>query len=64
MNASCQQERTDLREHLANLEYMLIKQALDEAAGVCCPMQPDRLKMRRTTLVEKENAQIWYSTGY
>lgn len=42
----------DLKEHLANLEYMLIKQALDEAAGVVAHAA-QRLKMRRTTLVEK-----------
>ncbi|MBN46510.1 MULTISPECIES: sigma-54 dependent transcriptional regulator [unclassified Methylophaga] len=42
----------DLREHLANLEYLLIKQALDEAAGVVAHAA-SRLKMRRTTLVEK-----------
>lgn len=42
----------DLKEHLANLEYLLIKQALDEAAGVVAHAA-QRLKMRRTTLVEK-----------
>jgi sigma-54 specific flagellar transcriptional regulator A len=42
----------DLKEHLANLEYMLIKQALDEAEGVVAHAA-QRLKMRRTTLVEK-----------
>ncbi|MCL5975159.1 MAG: sigma-54 dependent transcriptional regulator, partial [Gammaproteobacteria bacterium] len=42
----------DLREHLANLEYLLIKQALDEASGVVAHAA-SRLKMRRTTLVEK-----------
>jgi sigma-54 specific flagellar transcriptional regulator A len=42
----------DLKEHLANLEYLLIKQALDEAGGVVAHAA-NRLKMRRTTLVEK-----------
>lgn len=42
----------DLKEHLANLEYLLIKQALDEAEGVVAHAAK-RLKMRRTTLVEK-----------
>jgi sigma-54 specific flagellar transcriptional regulator A len=41
-----------LKEHLANLEYLLIKQALDEAGGVVAHAA-NRLKMRRTTLVEK-----------
>lgn len=42
----------DLKEHLANLEYLLIKQALDESTGVVAHAA-NRLKMRRTTLVEK-----------
>lgn len=42
----------DLKEHLANLEYLLIKQALDEAEGIVAHAAK-RLKMRRTTLVEK-----------
>ncbi len=42
----------DLKEHLANLEYLLIKQALDEASGVVAHAA-NKLKMRRTTLVEK-----------
>jgi sigma-54 specific flagellar transcriptional regulator A len=42
----------DLKEHLANLEYLLIKQAVDESAGVVAHAAT-RLKMRRTTLVEK-----------
>jgi sigma-54 specific flagellar transcriptional regulator A len=46
------EEGLDLKEHLANLEYMLIKQALDEAEGVVAHAA-QRLKMRRTTLVEK-----------
>jgi sigma-54 specific flagellar transcriptional regulator A len=46
------EEGLDLKEHLANLEYMLIKQALDEAAGVVAHAA-QKLKMRRTTLVEK-----------
>lgn len=42
----------DLKEHLTNLEYSLIKQALDEANGVVAHAAK-RLNMRRTTLVEK-----------
>lgn len=42
----------NLKEHLANLEYLLIKQALDDAAGIVAHAA-QRLKMRRTTLVEK-----------
>ncbi len=42
----------DLKQHLANLEYLLIRQALDEATGVVAHAA-QRLKMRRTTLVEK-----------
>ncbi|HDY86460.1 MAG TPA: sigma-54-dependent Fis family transcriptional regulator, partial [Methylophaga sp.] len=49
---SLPEEGLDLKEHLANLEYLLIKQALDEAAGVVAHAA-NRLKMRRTTLVEK-----------
>jgi sigma-54 specific flagellar transcriptional regulator A len=49
---SIPEDGLDLREHLANLEYLLIKQALDEAAGVVAHAA-SRLKMRRTTLVEK-----------
>ncbi len=42
----------DLKEHLNQLEYSLIKQALDEADGVVAHAAK-RLSMRRTTLVEK-----------
>lgn len=42
----------DLKEHLNQLEYSLIKQALDEADGVVAHAAK-RLQMRRTTLVEK-----------
>lgn len=42
----------DLKEHLGNLEYNYIKQALDEANGVVAHAAK-RLNMRRTTLVEK-----------
>lgn len=45
-------EGMDLKEHLTNLEYSLIKQALDEANGVVAHAAK-RLQMRRTTLVEK-----------
>jgi sigma-54 specific flagellar transcriptional regulator A len=42
----------DLKEHLNQLEYSLIKQALDEAEGIVAHAAK-RLGMRRTTLVEK-----------
>jgi sigma-54 specific flagellar transcriptional regulator A len=42
----------DLREHLNNMEYTLIRQALDEAEGVVAHAAK-RLRMGRTTLVEK-----------
>jgi len=45
-------EGLDIKEHLNNLEYTLIKQALDEAGGVVAHAA-ERLRMRRTTLVEK-----------
>jgi sigma-54 dependent transcriptional regulator, flagellar regulatory protein len=49
---SLPEEGLDLKEHLANLEYLLIKQALDEASGIVAHAA-NKLKMRRTTLVEK-----------
>ena len=42
----------DLKEHLSQLEFSLIKQALDESDGVVAHAAK-RLSMRRTTLVEK-----------
>jgi sigma-54 specific flagellar transcriptional regulator A len=42
----------DLKEYLADLELRLIVQALDEADGIVAHAA-QRLKMRRTTLVEK-----------
>lgn len=42
----------DLKEHMANLEYSLIQQALQESDGVVAHAAK-RLNMRRTTLVEK-----------
>ena len=42
----------DLKEHLNSLEYTLIKQALDETDWVVAHAAK-RLKMGRTTLVEK-----------
>jgi sigma-54 specific flagellar transcriptional regulator A len=42
----------DLKEYLNNLECALIKQALEESGGVVAHAA-QRLKMRRTTLVEK-----------
>jgi sigma-54 specific flagellar transcriptional regulator A len=49
---SLPEDGLDLKEHLANLEYLLIKQALDESNGVVAHAA-NKLKMRRTTLVEK-----------
>ncbi|HEC72985.1 MAG TPA: sigma-54-dependent Fis family transcriptional regulator, partial [Methylophaga aminisulfidivorans] len=49
---SLPEDGIDLKEHLANLEYLLIKQAIDEAEGVVAHAAT-KLKMRRTTLVEK-----------
>ncbi len=45
-------ENFDLKEHLSNMEYNFIKQALEEANGVVAHAAK-RLNMRRTTLVEK-----------
>ena len=42
----------DLKQHLANLEYLLIKQSLEESLGVVAHAAK-KLKMQRTTLVEK-----------
>ncbi|WP_455198041.1 sigma-54 dependent transcriptional regulator [Kaarinaea lacus] len=42
----------DLKEHISSVECQLIQQALDEADGVVAHAAK-RLKMRRTTLVEK-----------
>ncbi len=42
----------DLKEHLQNLELSLIQQALTESGGVVAHAA-ERLRMRRTTLVEK-----------
>lgn len=42
----------DLKEHLSQLEFSLIRQALEEADGVVAHAAK-RLSMRRTTLVEK-----------
>jgi sigma-54 specific flagellar transcriptional regulator A len=45
-------EGLDLKKHLSRIEHSLIKQALDEANGVVA-QAANRLRMRRTTLVEK-----------
>ncbi|ADE15430.1 sigma-54 factor interaction domain-containing protein [Nitrosococcus halophilus Nc 4] len=45
-------EGLDLKKHLNRIECSLIKQALDEADGVVA-QAANRLRMRRTTLVEK-----------
>jgi sigma-54 specific flagellar transcriptional regulator A len=45
-------EGLDLKEYLGNLEQGLIQQALDEAGGVVA-RAAERLRIRRTTLVEK-----------
>lgn len=49
---SLPEDGLDLKQHLANLEYLLIKQALEEASGVVAHAAK-KLKMQRTTLVEK-----------
>lgn len=46
------QDGIDLKEHLTQLEYSLIKQALEESDGIVAHAAK-RLRMRRTTLVEK-----------
>ena len=45
-------EGIDLKKHLSELESSLIQQALDDAGGVVAHAA-NRLKLRRTTLVEK-----------
>lgn len=45
-------EGLDLKDYLGSLEQSLIQQALDEANGVVA-RAADRLRIRRTTLVEK-----------
>ena len=45
-------EGLDLKEYLGGLEQTLIQQALDESAGVVA-RAAERLRIRRTTLVEK-----------
>ncbi len=50
--AGLPEEGLDLREHLGQLEIAFIRQALDEAGGVVAHAA-ERLRMRRTTLVEK-----------
>jgi sigma-54 dependent transcriptional regulator, flagellar regulatory protein len=45
-------EGLDLKEYLGGLEQTLIQQALDECAGVVA-RAAERLRIRRTTLVEK-----------
>ncbi len=42
----------DLKEYLGNLESNLIKQALDDCNGVVA-RAAEKLRIRRTTLVEK-----------
>ncbi len=42
----------DLKQHLTDIEIILIEQALDECSGVVAHAA-NRLKIRRTTLVEK-----------
>jgi len=46
------QDGIDLKEHLINLEFSIIKQALDDSEGVVAHAAK-KLSMRRTTLVEK-----------
>jgi len=42
----------DLKQHLANLEYLFIQQSLEESSGIVAHAAK-KLKMQRTTLVEK-----------
>jgi len=51
-NLTLNEDGMDLKEHLANLEVQLIKQALEKTEGVVAHAAK-LLKMRRTTLVEK-----------
>lgn len=51
-NEALPEDGLDLKQHLANLEYLLIKQALEESEGVVAHAAK-KLKMQRTTLVEK-----------
>lgn len=48
----CCRPGLDLKDYLANLEQGLIQQALDDAGGVVA-RAAERLRIRRTTLVEK-----------
>ena len=50
--AQLPEEGLDLKEYLGSLEQSLIQQALDEASGVVA-RAAERLRIRRTTLVEK-----------
>ena len=45
-------EGLDLKDYLGNLEQGLIQQALDDANGIVA-RAAERLRIRRTTLVEK-----------
>jgi len=45
-------EGLDLKDYLGNLEQGLIQQALDDAGGIVA-RAAERLRIRRTTLVEK-----------
>ena len=51
-SATLPAEGLDLKDYLGNLEQGLIQQALDEAGGVVA-RAAERLRIRRTTLVEK-----------
>nr|WP_286293242.1 sigma-54-dependent Fis family transcriptional regulator [Methylomarinovum sp. IN45] len=50
--ATLPEEGLDLKQHISSLEKALIRQALEETGGVVAHAAK-RLKMRRTTLVEK-----------
>jgi sigma-54 dependent transcriptional regulator, flagellar regulatory protein len=52
MTAQLPQGGIDLKEHLSNIEYSLILQALNESGGVVAHAAT-LLRLRRTTLVEK-----------
>jgi sigma-54 dependent transcriptional regulator, flagellar regulatory protein len=51
-NAMLPPEGLDLKDYLGNLEQGLIQQALDDANGIVA-RAAERLRIRRTTLVEK-----------
>ena len=45
-------DKIDLRRHLQDIEIVLIEAALEKSAGQVS-LASDKLKLRRTTLIEK-----------